>query len=582
MDADILGGSVLTMSTAYFKNVSGAFWNTYANWYTTASCTKTPTATMTIANPAVVTITAHKFANGDAVVFTTTGALPTGVASGTTYYARSVTSDTFNLYDTSANAVSGGTTGRVTTTGSQSGVHTCTGPSRLGGVPWASGGSFNDYDLAYATGVTVQVSSNGNLGVSGNAWTNTGTCSLKLLIQANVYSGNFSNDFTISTFNGATVIGNFSGSVTISQFPVYSVVNLGLTTGTGSVFTGYLQLMSGKYYGYFTSINTYFSGGTISNGYLSGSTHLGGGVFLGGKITDSISGSGTSIRGGVITVTGWTTWTGASDGDLGNSGNWSNGLPSSGVNVMLNTAGNMPTAGSCSGNVILGFGATLSSGGTYTGSFNNYGTIDSGDYSTVSSLTNNGTINGGTFSYNTFAGGSTGSGSFYWYLGSTPTTLTSTGYGVWAGQVYQAGVASSTWSFPTAAGVFYWANISGSGAWKDQLNWVLNSSGTPTQASVIPWIYGDGSEAEDVKLAAGELWVPTIGTGVYLGGALGWYGLFSVSGTCDIAGVINNGLATLRETGSLITVRLFRQLFQEMGSLITRKSIAEPFLEGLP
>jgi hypothetical protein len=82
------------------------------------------TITVTIASPAVATYTAHGLSNGDAIVFTTTGALPTGITAGTTYYIRSIDANTFNLYDTSAHAIAGGSTGRVDTTGSQSGVHT--------------------------------------------------------------------------------------------------------------------------------------------------------------------------------------------------------------------------------------------------------------------------------------------------------------------------------------------------------------------------------------------------------------------------------------------------------------------------
>lgn len=82
------------------------------------------TITVTIATPGVVTYTNHNITDGDGIVFTTTGALPTGITSGTIYYARSTGTNTLNLYDTSAHAVSGGATGRVDTSGSQSGVHT--------------------------------------------------------------------------------------------------------------------------------------------------------------------------------------------------------------------------------------------------------------------------------------------------------------------------------------------------------------------------------------------------------------------------------------------------------------------------
>ena len=77
------------------------------------------TVTMTIANPGVMTTTAvHGLAVGDEVVFNTTGALPGGLTSGTTYYVKTVpTTKTFTVA-----ATSGGTA--IKTTGSQSGTQT--------------------------------------------------------------------------------------------------------------------------------------------------------------------------------------------------------------------------------------------------------------------------------------------------------------------------------------------------------------------------------------------------------------------------------------------------------------------------
>jgi hypothetical protein len=84
------------------------------------------TITMTIANPGVVTWTAHGQTNGTPIMFTTTGALPTGVTASTYYYLRVIDANTFHLYDTYAHAIdTGNTTGRVVTSGTQSGVHTC-------------------------------------------------------------------------------------------------------------------------------------------------------------------------------------------------------------------------------------------------------------------------------------------------------------------------------------------------------------------------------------------------------------------------------------------------------------------------
>lgn len=81
------------------------------------------TFTITIATPGVGTLTGHTLATGDAVIPTTTGALPTGLTAGTTYYAIRVDADTFRLATTLANALAGTA---INTTGSQSGTHTLT------------------------------------------------------------------------------------------------------------------------------------------------------------------------------------------------------------------------------------------------------------------------------------------------------------------------------------------------------------------------------------------------------------------------------------------------------------------------
>ena len=78
-----------------------------------------PSVTMTIATPCVVTWTGHGKLDGAAVVFSTTGALPAGLTVGTTYYVANKTTDTFNLVATF------GGTALINTTGTQSGTHTC-------------------------------------------------------------------------------------------------------------------------------------------------------------------------------------------------------------------------------------------------------------------------------------------------------------------------------------------------------------------------------------------------------------------------------------------------------------------------
>jgi hypothetical protein len=102
------------------------------------------TATMTIASPCVVTLASNGFSPGQAVRFTTTGALPTGIVAGTTYYAGNMVGSTFNLYDTEENAITGGATGRVNTSGSQSGTQTCEHAARISANP-TSGFSVTQY-----------------------------------------------------------------------------------------------------------------------------------------------------------------------------------------------------------------------------------------------------------------------------------------------------------------------------------------------------------------------------------------------------------------------------------------------------
>ena len=75
------------------------------------------TATITIASPAVVTSTIL-YNEGAAVVFSTTGTLPTGITAGTTYFAFNNVGLTFQLLDAAGNVVN--------TSGSQSGTQTIT------------------------------------------------------------------------------------------------------------------------------------------------------------------------------------------------------------------------------------------------------------------------------------------------------------------------------------------------------------------------------------------------------------------------------------------------------------------------
>lgn len=77
------------------------------------------TVTITIASPAVISWTGHGFSAGQAVTFKTTGALPTGITAGTTYYVIStgLATNSFRISTTAGGSA-------VNTSGTQSGTHT--------------------------------------------------------------------------------------------------------------------------------------------------------------------------------------------------------------------------------------------------------------------------------------------------------------------------------------------------------------------------------------------------------------------------------------------------------------------------
>jgi microcystin-dependent protein len=113
---------------------------TYADLFA-AVISSLGTFTVTIASPGVFTLNAHGLLTGEEVYLTTTGALPTGLAQNTIYYAIFVSANTFNLATTRANAIAGT---KINTSGTQSGVHT------IRSAPWGIGDgstTFNVPDL---------------------------------------------------------------------------------------------------------------------------------------------------------------------------------------------------------------------------------------------------------------------------------------------------------------------------------------------------------------------------------------------------------------------------------------------------
>lgn len=76
---------------------------------------------ISVASPAVITKTGHGYSSGDAIRFSTTGALPTGLSTTILYYIYKINNDTFSVCLTYADAIAG--TNKVATTVAGSGTH---------------------------------------------------------------------------------------------------------------------------------------------------------------------------------------------------------------------------------------------------------------------------------------------------------------------------------------------------------------------------------------------------------------------------------------------------------------------------
>jgi len=119
--ADSTNSLMMALSSAITKRLDAA-WVVGTNQGgldTGSLSTWTGTVTISNATPAVVTWTSHPLVAGDKVVFTTTGALPTGLTVGQTYY---VISTGLGANSFQVSATPGGTA--INTSSAGSGTHT--------------------------------------------------------------------------------------------------------------------------------------------------------------------------------------------------------------------------------------------------------------------------------------------------------------------------------------------------------------------------------------------------------------------------------------------------------------------------
>ena len=147
------------------------------------------TCTISIANPAVVTLVGHGFSAGDVIKFTTTGALPTGMSVQNRYFviAAGLTANTFQFTDVPVVGLA------IETTGTQSGVQ------KVGLVT----GRASDSTFAVIAIPTTEIS--------------------RLSAAKFVYQG---EEYVISSYQGPAVTGSPYGRIILNRALVNAINNL--------------------------------------------------------------------------------------------------------------------------------------------------------------------------------------------------------------------------------------------------------------------------------------------------------------------------------------------------------------------
>jgi len=184
----------------YIHNGNAATHQYFVYDYSIAPNCPQSIVTISIAVPAVVSLTAHGLNNNDQVAFTTTGALPTGISVGTVYFVRNATANTYEI-----SATSGG--GAITTTGTQSGVHSA---SRAFGISTANF-SFKTGNLPLLTGALLINNSEAYM-TPGHS-INSGSPCLFFATNNALYIGKVSDLTSLSTSWNSLITSNLLGSV---------------------------------------------------------------------------------------------------------------------------------------------------------------------------------------------------------------------------------------------------------------------------------------------------------------------------------------------------------------------------------
>lgn len=178
--------------------------------------------TITNANPAVISFTAHGFGIGQEVKFTTAGTLPSHIVSGTSYWVSVTgwTANAFSISTTRANALAGT---NVSTNGdTNSGTHTCTGQVPVTLTRYTDGkGVRAAYEIGTAVGTTARTVT----AIYTDAEANSSKTTPAIPIGA-------TPDREIGTFRNFPLAAQDSSSNSSSGFKALDQITISATTGT--------------------------------------------------------------------------------------------------------------------------------------------------------------------------------------------------------------------------------------------------------------------------------------------------------------------------------------------------------------
>ena len=248
------------------------------------------TCTISTASPAVITKSNHGLLVNYPIIFSTTGALPTGLTAGQTYYVlgTNLTQNTFTV-----SSLKGG--GAIATTANGSGTHTYI-PQGITTTLLRENYSYiyltvyqpNDYS-AIATTATATATTTASMtssSISGTTLT-VGTLASGTILPGMVLTGGsiISGTYIVSNIpgviTGTTTYSSLTGTSVTAAATYTGVSQLSTSgSGTGATFT-VVKTTSGTSYNGVTTI-TVVSGGT---GYTVGDTITISGAVLGGVVT---------------------------------------------------------------------------------------------------------------------------------------------------------------------------------------------------------------------------------------------------------------------------------------------------------